>query len=110
MSIDFCIIVVLMNMKVKLDNEFLKFLNVHSYSIYLLQRVILTTFDEKKYLEEYECLRVFLQIILIILIASTFDYSTSFIDKYFKRVDKRLEPINHIELVGESQNNIEIKK
>jgi membrane-bound acyltransferase YfiQ involved in biofilm formation len=106
----FCIIVVLMNMKVKFDNEFLKFLNVHSYSIYLLQRVILTTFDEKKYLEEYECLRVFLQIILIILIASTFDYSTSFIDKYFKRVDKRLEPINHIELVGESQNNIEIKK
>jgi membrane-bound acyltransferase YfiQ involved in biofilm formation len=106
----FCIIVVLMNMKVKFDNEFLKFLNVHSYSIYLLQRVILTTFEEKKYLEEYECLRVFLQIILIILIASTFDYSTSFIDKYFKRVDKRLEPINHIELVGESQNNIEIKK
>ena len=106
----FCIIVVLMNMKIKFDNEFLKFLNVHSYSIYLLQRVILTTFDEKKYLEEYECLRVFLQIILIILIASTFDYSTSFIDKYFKRVDKRLEPINHIELVGESQNNIEIKK
>ena len=106
----FCIIVVLMNMKIKFDNEFLHFLNAHSYSIYLLQRVILTTFNEKKYLEEYECLRLFLQIILIILIATTFDYSTSFIDKYFKRVDKRLESKKHVELVGESQKNIEIKK
>ena len=106
----FCIIVVLMNMKIKFDNEFLHFLNAHSYSIYLLQRVILTTFNEKKYLEEYECLRLFLQIILIILIATTFDYSTSFIDKFFKRVDKRLETKKHVELVGESQKNIEIKK
>ena len=95
----FSIIVVLVNMKVKFDNEFLKFLNAHSYSIYLLQRVILAIFYEKKYLENYECLRIFLQFILIILIATTFDYSTSFIDKYYKRVDKRLEPKKHIELV-----------
>jgi len=106
----FSIIVVLVNMKVKFDNEFLKFLNVHSYSIYLLQRVILGIFSEKKYLEQYECLRILLQFGLIILITTTFDYSTSFIDKYFKRVDNRLELKKHIELVGESNRNIITKK
>jgi peptidoglycan/LPS O-acetylase OafA/YrhL len=106
----FSIIVVLVNMKVKFDNEFLKFLNAHSYSIYLLQRVILAIFYEKKYLENYECMRILLQFSLIILISTTFDYSTSFIDKYFKRVDKRLEPKKHIDLVGESNRNIIIKK
>ena len=43
----FSIIVVLVNMKVKFDNEFLKFLNAHSYSIYLLQRIILSIFSKK---------------------------------------------------------------
>lgn len=102
----FCIIVILVNMKVKFDNDFLKFLNVHSYSIYLLQRVIFRIFYEKKYLESYECLRFFLQFILIILIATTFDYSTSFIDKYFKRVDNRLEPKKHFLLNNESKRFI----
>ena len=106
----FSIIVVLVNMKVKFDNEFLKFLNIHSYSIYLLQRVILWIFSQKKYLKDYECLRILLQFGLIILIATTFDYSTSFIDKYFKKVDNRIEPKKHIELVGESNRNIIIKK
>ena len=106
----FSIIVVLVNMKVKFDNEFLKFLNAHSYSIYLLQRIILSIFSKKKYLENYECMRILLQFSLIILISTTFDYSTSFIDKYFKRVDKRLEPKKHIDLVGESNRNIIIKK
>lgn len=104
----FCIIVILLNMKVKFDNEFLKFLNIHSYSIYLLQRVILITFYEKKYLRSYESLRIFLQFILVILIATTFDYSTSFINKYFKRVDNRLETKKNIQLDDESNRFIKI--
>ena len=110
MNSTFCIIVILLNMKVKFDNQFLKFLNIHSYSIYLLQRVILRTFYEKKYLGNYECLRIFLQFILIILIATTFDYSTFFIDKYFKRVDIRLEPKKTVQLDDESNRFIKIKK
>jgi peptidoglycan/LPS O-acetylase OafA/YrhL len=106
----FCIILVLVNMKVKFDNDFLKFLNVHSYSIYLLQKVIFAIFCEKKYLEGYECLRIFLQFSLIILIAITFDYSTSFIDKYFKRVDNRLEPKKYIQLNVETKRFIKIEK
>jgi len=109
MNGSFSIIVILMNMKVRFDNEFLKFLNVHSYSIYFLQRAVLSTFYEQKYLQKYECMRQFLQLGLIIFISTTFDYSTSFIDKFFKRVDKRFEPKKHIELVDDTNRNIIIK-
>ena len=109
MNGSFSIIVILMNMKVRFNNEFLKFLNVHSYSIYFLQRAVLATFYEQKYLQKYECMRQFLQLGLIIFISTTFDYSTSFIDKSFNRVDKRFEPKKHIELVDDTNRNIIIK-
>lgn len=102
----FGLIMILITMKVKFDNEFLRFLNIHSYSIYFLQKVVLRTFFEQKYLIKYEFLRILLQIVLIIFIATTFDYSTSFIDKYFKRVDHRLEIKENIKLVEESQAEI----
>jgi hypothetical protein len=102
----FGVIIILITMKIRFDNEFLRFLNIHSYSIYFLQRVILKTFYEEKYLIKYENIRVMIQFVLIIFIATIFDYSTSFIDKYFKRVDHRLEVKDNIELVEESKNNI----
>ena len=97
----FSLIVILITMKIRFDNEFLRFLNIHSYSIYFLQRVVLRTFYEENYLIEHEFIRIILQIVLILFIATTFDYSTSFIDRFFKRVDHRLEIKENIELVEE---------
>jgi hypothetical protein len=100
----FSIIIILITMKVKFDNEFLRFLNIHSYTIYFLQKLVLRTFFEEKYLIKYELIRLMLQFVLIIFFATIFDYSTSFIDKYFKRVDQRLEIKENIELVEESKD------
>ena len=104
----FGIIVILITMKIRFDNEFLRFLNIHSYSIYFLQKVVLRTFYEEKYLKKYENLRIMIQFVLIIFMATIFDYSTSFIDKYFKRVDHRLEVKENIEFIEESKTNINI--
>ena len=104
----FSLIVILITMKIRFDNEFLRFLNIHSYSIYFLQKVVLRTFYEEKYLKKLENIRIMIQFVLIIFIATIFDYSTSFIDKYFKRVDHRLEVKENIELVEESKTNINI--
>ena len=105
MNSNFSLIVLLITMKVRLDNEFLKFLNIHSYSIYLLQKVVLRTFFEEKYLIKYECMRIILQFVLILFIATIFDYYTSFIDKCFKKVDHRLEAKENFKLFEESQKN-----
>ena len=44
----FSLLVDLITMKVQLNNDFLKFMNLHSYSIYLLQRVVFLVFAFKK--------------------------------------------------------------
>ena len=107
----FSIIVILTSMKVRFNNEILKFLNAHSYSIYLLQKAVLLTFYEEKYLKKHECIKIFIEIILILFIATTFDHSTSFIDKYFKRVDNRIEVKSNVKLVEDSNKiNILVKK
>ena len=110
----FSILVILTTMKMRFDNEILKFLNVHSYSIYLLQKAVLLTFYEEKYLKKHECIKIFIEIILIIFIATTFDHYTAFIDKYFKKVDNRLLNVkSNVKLVKDdesSKNAIEVKK
>ena len=107
----FSILVILTTMKVRFNNEILKFLNVHSYSIYLLQKAVLLTFYEENYLKKHECIKIFIEIILIIFIATAFDHSTTFIDKYFKRVDNRLVVKSNEKLVKDdsSKNNIVVK-
>ena len=84
----FGIITVFVSMKIRFNNEFLNFLNSHSYSIYLLQKVVLSTFYNKKYLENYGFMKIFIQFTLILYIATTFDKYTTFIDKFFKRNNK----------------------
>lgn len=39
-NLSFALLVILISMKIRIKNEFLKFLNDHSYSIYLFQRLI----------------------------------------------------------------------
>ena len=56
----FSLIVVFITMKIRFDNEFLKLLNSHSYSIYLLQRAVMIYISKKKYFESNEFIRFFL--------------------------------------------------
>ena len=43
----FAILVVFISIKVKFNNEFLRFLNSHSFSIYLLQRFVMSFVQRK---------------------------------------------------------------
>lgn len=81
----FSLIVVFITMKIRFDNEFLKLLNSHSYSIYLLQRAVMIYISKKKYFESNEFIRFFFEFSTIIFISILFDNSTSFIDKMFKK-------------------------
>ena len=62
--------------------------NSHSYSIYLLQRVVIRIIYNKKYILHNELIRFFFEFITILFITSIFDKYTIFIDKYFKRESK----------------------
>ena len=81
----FCLVVILISMKVRFKNNFLQLLSSHSYSIYLLQRVVMRFVYYKHYFEKNEIIRFFFEFIVIILISILFDKYTSFIDKFFKR-------------------------
>ena len=74
----FSLIVVFISMKIRFNNEFLKLLNSHSYSIYLLQRAVMLFISEKKYFESNEFIRFFFEFLTIIFISILFDYLTNF--------------------------------
>ena len=71
-------------MKIRFKNEFLKFINAHSYSIYLFQRLIFIIFYQKKLFINNNVLRISFEFSFIFFIVSLFDKYTNFIDKYFK--------------------------
>jgi peptidoglycan/LPS O-acetylase OafA/YrhL len=75
-------------MKIQLKNDFLKFLNSHSYSIYLLQRIVFMYFREKGILNNNTFIRFFFQFSLILLISCIFDRITIYIDILFKKRTK----------------------
>ena len=56
----FSLITVVVSLKVRFNNEFLTLLNSHSYSIYLLQRVVMRFVYFKKYFQNNEFIRFFL--------------------------------------------------
>ena len=85
----FCIICVFISMKVRFDNEFLRFLNSHSFTIYLMQKVVLQTFFIKKYLKKHGFIKIFVQFILILYISTTFDKYTKFIDNLFESKERK---------------------
>ena len=78
-------------MKVRFNNDFLNLLNSHSYSIYLLQRVVMRIIYYKKYILHNELIRFFFEFITILFITSVFDKYTLFIDKYFKRESSEIK-------------------
>jgi len=80
----FSILIVLISMKVKLNNDLLKFLNFHSYSIYLLQRLVMMIVTYKKIFHNYNFIKISFEFSSIFFIASLFDRYTAFIDKLLK--------------------------
>jgi len=84
----FCLIIVIISMKIRFNNEFLNLLNSHSFSIYLLQRVVMRFIYFKKFFKNNEFIRFFFEFTTILFISLLFDNYTSFIDKYFKNTNQ----------------------
>ena len=70
-------------MKIRFKNEFLLFLNTHSYSIYLLQRQVMIIFFRKRYFCNKEFIRFFFMFFIILFESNLFDKYTNFINKMF---------------------------
>ena len=80
----FSLVIVMISIKIRFGNEFLKLLNSHSYSIYLLQRVVMIYVYRKRYFQYNEIIRFYFIFINILLLSSIFDRYTIFVDKFFK--------------------------
>ena len=81
----FAIILIIISMKIRLKNHFLLLLNNHSYSIYLLQRIIMKYVEVKDLFRDNIFIKFFFEFIMVIFIASLFDKYTSCIDKLLKK-------------------------
>ena len=90
----FCLIVVFISLKIRFENEFLRLLNTHSFSIYLLQRLVMRFIYFKKYFRYSNILRFFVEFILILLISIIFDTYTTFIDKIFNKKNIEKPKVN----------------
>ena len=80
----FALLIVFISIKVKFNNAFLKFLNSHSFSIYLLQRLVMSIVKRKRIFNHSDFFQISFEFATIFFIASFFDKYTSFIDKLFK--------------------------
>lgn len=81
----FSLITIIISMKVRFNNEFLNLLNLHSYSIYLLQRVVMRYLYFKKYFNDNEFIRFFFELSMILFISITFDDYTYFVNNIFNK-------------------------
>ena len=81
----FAVIIIIISMKIRVKNNFLLLLNNHSYSIYLLQRVIMIYVKIKDLFRNNEFIKFFFEFITVIFIAALFDKYTICIDKLFKK-------------------------
>ena len=107
----FSILVVILSMKIKLKNEFLKFLNFHSYSIYLFQRLIMMLTYKKKIFVYSEFVQMFFELTSIFCISACFDkyaiylnkliqiIANSFIIYNYKHIDNKNNCKNEIKLL-----------
>ena len=77
----FAILIVFISIKIKFNNTFLKFLNSHSFSIYLLQRLVMSFVHRKKIFNKSDFFRISFEFTSIFFIASLFDKYTTFIEK-----------------------------
>ena len=104
----FVIVILLITMKVRFENDFLKFLNEHSYSMYLLQNLVFQIFRKKNLFKDHEFIRIFIEFLFIILLCTTFDFIKSyFINKYIKREDNNDRTENSEDSsIGDSRDKI----
>ena len=49
LNVLFAFLIILLSMKVKFNDDFLKFLNLHSFSIYLLLKLVMIPVYKKKH-------------------------------------------------------------
>ncbi len=71
-------------MKIKLKNEFLDLLSNHSFSVYLLQRIIMIYVLKKGYFKYNIFIKFYFEFFFAIFIAIIFDKYTIFINYLFK--------------------------
>lgn len=89
----FTLITILITMKIKFQNEFLNFLSSHSYSIYLLQRIVMIYIYKKGYFKENEFFKFFIEFIIVIFISIIFDKYTIVIDNILKPININYKPL-----------------
>ena len=92
----FAILVVLITMKVKFNNDFLKFLNTHSYSIYLLQRLVMLFVYRFRLFKNSAFIQLSFEFTSIFLISSLFDKYTFFVDIFLKKKLKKIPNSKYI--------------
>jgi len=80
----FTLIAILLTMKIQLKNDFLKVLNSHSYSIYLLQRIVFIYILKKGLFKSFPFIRFFFQFSVVLLMSCIFDKYTIYIDIFLK--------------------------
>lgn len=114
----FAILIVFISMKVKLCNEFLESLNSHSYSIYLLQRLILWLVHKENLFKDSEFIQIIFEFTSIIFLSLLFDKYTAFIDKFFKGYIYKIganqyspiDNINHNDIINLNLISLSIQK
>ena len=109
----FTLMAVLLTMKIQFKNDFLKFMNSHSYSIFLLQRIIFILISEKGIFKDYPFIRFFIQFSVVVLISCIFDKYTIYIDIFLKyRINKNNKNNTQKEnkLISDIVKNIEVAK
>ena len=94
----FSLLVVFISMKIKLKNDFLKFMNTHSYSIYLLQRLVMMIVYQKRIFIHSDFSQIFFEFSSIFCIASLFDKYASYLDKIFLKKTNIISKNNYIHI------------
>jgi len=84
----FSYIIILISMKIRISNEFLMMLNSHSYSIYLLQRVIMINVIYKKFFEKSEFIRFIFIFVSILFLSNIFD---NYFENILKKIKKQIK-------------------
>ena len=96
----FALLVVFISMKVQFNNDLLKFFNSHSFSIYLLQRLVFMIVYKKNIFRDSNFIQISFEFTSIFFISSLFDKYTFFIDKLFKRKDFKMKKMDYIPITN----------
>ena len=100
----FTLSLILISMKIRFKNNFLFLLNSHSYSIYLLQRIVMIYIYRKGHFKNNEFIGFFCEFIIVIMLAILFDKYTIFIDNFFKRNKKLNNKIENYTITKKLNN------